>query len=406
MSSFTARWSLCLCVMTVLSIGLNGCVANKSFNPEPHQYLQTLSEPTDDALGVDLAIIEFDEFGMFWNRDQLESAIDLIRRRNDESERGIAVVTYVHGWMNNANPDREDGDLYRFRGDLANIATGLKAEDERAPDRVVGVYLAWRGATNRIPAWSALSFWDRKRTGERVASYQMRETLFRLVGAAKTREDSKVLLSGHSMGGMITARSLAPTISTLLLAAGPEGLFVPVDLVLLQNPALDALTTYQFIEFMKRTGTRAELVYEDGRTKPAPGPVIVAITSEADWVTRVAYRGGQILGNLSNDFRSDIGEGVPSQGDLSNRATGHSDFLTSHRAWLEDGEVKIEAVPDAYNDTPYWVVRVTEDICKNHGDIHNPRFTALLAKLTKLNEFYDTTVKTRLTQDPSQRPGG
>jgi len=405
-SVFVSRWSGCFCVVTLLSLVLCGCVANKPFNPEPHQYLLTLAEPTDAALGVDLAIIEFDEFGMFWDRQQLEGAIDLIRRRNGESEKGIAVVTYVHGWMNNADPDREDGDLFRFRGDLANIATGLKAEGERAPDRVVGVYLAWRGATNRIPAWSALSFWDRKRTGERVASYQMRETLFRLIEAAKLRQDSKVMLSGHSMGGMITARALAPTISTLLLAAGPEGLLVPVDLVLLQNPALDALTTYQFIEFMKRTGTRAELVYEDGSTKPAPGPVIVSITSEADWVTRVAYRGGQILGNLSNDFRSDIGEGVPSQGDLANRATGHTDFLTSHRAWVEDGEVQIEAVPGAYNDTPYWVVQVTADICKDHGDIHNPRFVDLLAKLTELNEFYDTTVETWLRQDSRQRPGG
>ena len=61
----------------------------------------------------------------------------------------------------------------------------------------------------------------------------MRETLFRLTDTAKRRPDTKVLLSGHSMGGMILARTLAPTLSPLLLASGPEGVQVPADLILL-----------------------------------------------------------------------------------------------------------------------------------------------------------------------------
>ena len=233
---------------------------------------------------------------------------------------------------------------------MVRLASELAAEGGPSPDHVVGVYLGWRGATNRVPIWSSATFWDRKATAERVASYQMRETLVRITAVAKSRPDTKVLLSGHSMGGMILARTLAPMLSTLLLTSGPEGVFAPSDMVVLQNPALDGLAAYQFIEYLKRTGARVELRHSDGTIEPAAGPVIVSITSNADWVTRVAYPAGQIIGNLLHSLRDKVGEGVPSQVHLANRAHGHLDALSSHRAELIDGQVVIRAIPDAFND--------------------------------------------------------
>lgn len=391
-----------LIVVVVLLAGAfaTGCVSNQIYNASPDQYVTQLATEDADMTGVDLAIIEFDEFGMLWEPDQLESALALIEAKNAATDRGILLVTYTHGWMNNANPDDAHSGLERFRDSLLTLAADLRAEGAPAPDHVVGVYLGWRGATNRIPGWSTLSFWDRKATAERVASYQMRETLFRVTITAKQRPESKVLLSGHSMGGMILARTLAPTLATLLLASGTEGVVVPADLILLQNPALDGLAAFQLVEYLKRTAAQAQLRSSDGRFRPAPGPVIASITSEADWVTRIAFPAGQIVGNLPRAVRPSLGEGVPSQGAMLNSAHGHLDFLISHRAFLQDGEIVIEPVPDAYNTTPFWIISVTADLCRDHSDIYNPRFLELVEAITKLNALYDTDVETWIVPSP------
>lgn len=384
---------------SVLVLFQYGCVSNKLYNATPEQYLLEVQSTAVNQVGVDLAIVEFDDFGMLWLPEQLEDAVSLIEQKNASSERGIIVVTYTHGWQNNADPNREENDLARFRAGMVHLSKELAAEGTPAPDHVVGVYLGWRGATNRAPIWSSATFWNRKAAAERVASYQMRETLVRITAAAKSRPDSKVLLSGHSMGGMILARTLAPTLSTLLLTSGPEGVFAPSDMVVLQNPALDGLAAYQFIEYLKRTGAGVELRHADGRVEPAPGPVIVSITSEADWVTRVAYPAGQIYDNLFRSFRDDVGEDVPSQGKMANRAHGHLDFLISHRAELIDGQVVIQAIPGAYNDTPFWIVQTSAEICRDHGDIYNGQFVELMEQVTKLNGLYDVEVETWITQE-------
>ncbi|MEM9914103.1 MAG: hypothetical protein AAF911_04000 [Planctomycetota bacterium] len=384
---------------------LTGCVSNQQYNLSQEQYLTELVTSGHETTGVDLAIIEFDEFGMLWDQNQLNDTLDLIAARNAESERGIMLVTYTHGWMNNANPDRLEGDLIRFRDGMLALAAELHAEGAPAPDHVVGVYLGWRGATNRVPVWSYLSFWNRKHGAERVASYQMRETLFRLTDTAKRRSDTKVLLSGHSMGGMILARTLAPTLSTLLLASGPEGVQVPADLILLQNPALDGLAAFQLVEYLKRTGAQVELRHPDGQVELAPGPVIVSVTSEADWVTRVAYPAGQRVENNARAFRRDMGDGLPPQSEMANRAHGHLDFLISHRARLKDGEIVLERVPGAYNDTPFWIVQTSEEICRNHSDIYNPDFIHLVEQITKMNRLYDTGIQTWITQDRASLSG-
>lgn len=400
-SAWRGRCTAVLVPLVALLGLLQGCISNQLYNALPEQYVIDLAQPSDDSVGVDVAIIEFDEFGMLWAPEQLQAALELIRERNTNSGRGIIVVTYTHGWMNNADPDREENDLARFQDGMRALGRDLRADGAPAPDHVVGVYLGWRGATNRIPLWSTLSFWSRKDAAERVASYQMRETLFRVTAFAKARPDSKVLLSGHSMGGMILARTLAPTLSTLLLASGPEGVRAPADMVVLQNPALDGLAAFQLIEYLKRTGARLEHRHSDGRVEPAQGPVIASITSEADWVTGLAYPAGQILDNFARSFRDDLGADVPRQGKLANRAHGHMDFLVSHHARVEDDRVVIEPIPGAYNDTPFWIIQTTGEICRDHGDIYNDRFLELVEQVTKLNRLYETDLETWISQTNS-----
>jgi len=269
----------------------------------------------------------------------------------------------------------------------------------RNADRVVGVFIGWRGDTSDLPLLDQTTFWDRRRAAERVVSLQMRETMYRIMETASERPSSKCFVFGHSMGGLIVGRTLAPTVTALLLDGGERGVRLPADLVLLENPALDGLAAWQLLDFLKRTGARAELRMPDGTVEPAEGPVIVSITSEADTALGVAYGFGQTLGNLFTAFRGDHRPGRPSQRALATTAHGLVDELVSHRARMVDGELVLERVPGAWNDTPFWVIRVDREISSGHGDIRNPRYGALIERLFRLNRGYQTGVKTWLRTD-------
>jgi hypothetical protein len=199
------------------------------------------------------------------------------------------------------------------------------------------------------------------------------------------------------MGGLIVGKTLSPSLTTLLLTESGEGVNLPADLVVLQNPALDALSSWQFIDFLKRSGARVELRSEGGTRRDAIGPAIVSITSEADTATGRAYPFGRTVSNLLTAYRKDHGDDRPSQRHLATHTEGHVEYLVSHRAWVEDDEVKLERIPGAYNDTPFWIIRVTSDISSNHSDTRNPRLRELIDRISRLNGLYDTSVQTWMT---------
>ena len=98
-------------------------------------------------------------------------------------------------------------------------------------------------------------------------------------------------------------------------------------------------------------------------------------------------------------------DGAPSQWRLATTAHGHAAHLVSHKARIEDGELVLERVPEAYNTTPFWIVQVSEDICGGHGDIHNPRFRELVEHIVDLNHVYDASVQTWIRADsPDPEP--
>lgn len=377
-------------------------MSHQLYNDEVHEYIQTIQVDEERGVEYDLTIIEFDDHGTFWKLDQLESTLDLIEQRNAESERGILVIPFVHGWKNNADPDQEKGNLVDFRNELASIASSFADAGEDTPDRVVGVYLGWRGATSRVWLQKQTTFFSRKATAERVASLSMRETLFRLMSTTRARPESKCFVVGHSMGGLIVARTLAPSMTTLVLtAAQGDGAPLPADFVVMLNPALDALASWQFIDFLKRSNVRLELRTESGEIREAPGPIIVSITSEADRATGSAYPFGRTVGTLFTAFRSDHEDPQPSQRHLVTHAEGHVDYLVSHRARVEDGKVILERVPDAFNDTPFWVVQVTSEISADHNDTRNPMMAELIAQISRLNGLYETDVEVWMRVGPA-----
>lgn len=376
-----------------------GCVGHRLYNADRDQYIREIPVDGPEEASFDLAIIEFDDQGVFWKIEQLEDTLELIRDRSASSERGILVVLYVHGWRNNADPDLEDGDLVRFQSTLDRIAGNFAKAEASTPDRVVGVFIGWRGETSNIPIHNKVSFWGRRATAERVASLNMRETMFSVMREAKSRDLSKCIVVGHSMGGLIVGKTLAPSMTTLLLANGDDGARIPADLVLLQNPALDGLSSWQFIDFLKRNKARVELRSSDGTRFEAPGPAVVSITSVADRATSFAYPMGRWIDTIGLAFRGQLVEGGPSQHYLATHTEGHIEFLHSHRAWVEDDELKFERVEDAYNDTPFWIVQVSKEVMKDHGDVSNPVVDELIDRILQLNRLYEANLDTWIVSD-------
>ncbi|MEM1330890.1 MAG: hypothetical protein AAGG07_10040 [Planctomycetota bacterium] len=404
---------LCLCPLV-----LGGCIGNKMYNPEPAQYLREV-EDNQNGVPIELAIIEFDDFGELWDRAQVNDTVDRITQRNAETEGGIVVAIYVHGWMNNADPDREENDLFRFRREMGTLSRQLKAiidSGEKAPERIIAVYIGWRGVTTRFPVTSKLTFWNRQRAATRIAAGPMRETLARITDAAREYPKAVVAIQGHSLGGMIVAKTLEPVLTTLVLNSGQDAVPMGVDMVYLENPALEAIAAKQLIDLLRRTGARTELRSTDGSVRDG-GPMVVAITSEADNVTKLAYRAGRVLDNAFRATRDDHEPGAPSQWTLVNSAIGHVDYLVSHEAFIEDGQVKLRAIEGAYNTTPFWVIRCSAEISADHGDIHNDRMDELRTVLIELHDVYDPTTQPWLTtegvdslllhedRDPVTRPG-
>lgn len=371
---------------------------HKLYNESRDQYLTTVEIADAGGTTADLTIIEFDDHGVFWKIEQLEDTIDLIRQRNQDAERGVGVFVFAHGWKNDANPKR--GDIARFRQYVSQLAKAQHDAGAPFPDRVVGVFVGWRGATSSLPVHKEATFWSRKRTAERVVSYNMRESLFRIMNATRERPSSKVVIVGHSMGGLIVGKALGPPLTTLMLLQGRDGVRLPADMTVLENPALDGLASWQLLDFLKRSNARLMLKSADGTLEPAAGPLILSLTSEADSATGSAFRFGQTVEGLFRAYRPAGTDGRPGQRYLATRAEGHIDYITSHRAWLEDGEIMLERVPDAYNDTPFWVVRVSADISKDHGDVRNPVFTELIRRIFRLNRLYETDKQLVMFADP------
>jgi hypothetical protein len=62
-----------------------------------------------DPRGFDLAYVEFDQLGDFWDRDQLAAASAAIKA-TAKTGNNILLIEYVHGWHNNAHEGDSERD--------------------------------------------------------------------------------------------------------------------------------------------------------------------------------------------------------------------------------------------------------------------------------------------------------
>lgn len=397
-------------VLFVVLVGIGvvlpfGCVGNRMFNTERDDYLR--SYETDGELPYSVAVVEFDDQGVPWDLRQLDAALAEIRRLNRESEHGIVLYQFIHGWKSNAARDRSSGErLAWFERHVANTAKRSNAvarADGESAQPVVGLYIGWRGRTYSLPVLIDASFWNRRVAAHRVASMRLNEVLSRTVSAAKENADSKCILLGHSMGGMILEKTLGPVLVSKIMTVEYEGGSIPVryDLIVAVNASTEALYTKQLIDVLRRTSVEMVLVDESGNRTRSAGPMLASITSEDDGVTKFMVPLAMTINSMFVRYRASENPTAPSQRRLGVQTAGHLPYLHSHSVEICGEDLVIRELPERWNDTAFWVFQVPAEVSADHSDIDSPLWAELMMRLMNANRVFDPDVKLRLVDVPA-----
>jgi hypothetical protein len=284
---------------TIMSVAVTATFACHG-NHRQFRSLATSAIPGDSSQ-YDIAFVEFDELGWYWNKAQEDSAIKLVEKRADETN--TIVVVFAHGWHHTA--DCCDGNVVCFRTTLAKLRAELEqpiyriARDSLTGDprvRVVGIYAGWRGRS--APGLlDYLTFWSRKSTAERVGHADLRNLLTRLDAVYQERNSSGkgrflgMVTVGHSFGGQAVFRAVSDLMESQLEVARPEpnssGIVMRGlgDLVVLVNPAVE--------------GAAMSPIDRAARNKPFDSlqtPVLSVFSAENDFPRTYLFPVGRILG--------------------------------------------------------------------------------------------------------------
>jgi hypothetical protein len=399
-------------LFSLVFIAFSGCASNRAYHLDETPVVVPLGKQD-----YRMAFIEFDEQGDFWDRAQMATVVGEIE---EIGKRGVLLITYVHGWQNNAF---NSYDVRQFHDLLRDLALSKAVQQKKL--QVYGVYLGWRGSLYRrfegpidhvtdVPR--ALSFYNRKAAATRIASSAVTEAVFTLIKSAREQSKaSKCILVGHSFGALVLEKAIAEAMVGTLLYAPPERrgkgrmdnapIYTPADLVLLINSAAESIYAKKMIDMLSEAAP--------GR----PKPLVISITSRADSATRLLFPAGTRLSNIpklvAGNFRT-YGNGNPHQYFYFTRTQGHNDILQSHEIVKIEGKhdpVELDCFdenitnpkgelrgtvfvtgdrskpdwwriePRGFNRTPYWVVRVPKALIQGHGGIFEDAARQMLASM-------------------------
>ncbi|MDH4187416.1 MAG: hypothetical protein OEV08_10490 [Nitrospira sp.] len=386
----------------------------------------------------DALFVEFDDQGWVQGsseeksptkKDHLSNLYSAIRDLRGDQNTGqrLSILVFVHGWQHNAEPD--DPNVHAFRRMLlsANHLETVAAGKGPKP-RVVGIYVGWRGKSLRIPVLNNLTFWERKNTAEKVAQGGVRELFLWLDWLRDTDRPNNeqyvtVLTIGHSFGGLVTFEAMNSDfvrngVRFKSNPLKPEDRFMSRvgDLVVIANPAFEG-ARYEELRAVARRFPEVE------RNQL---PVVIVATSEADWATRYAF---PIARWFNVIFESSPGE----EAEANVKTVGHNSRYITHELSLCKGAdceamckkresgfgpldefnaqqeyeymaeiarrgfdftkkkpaqqrlcdgLELKWTSEAYPDhNPYWVVRTTGDIMRDHNDIFNENMVAFVRQI-------------------------
>lgn len=432
------RAHLLLAVAVVVTAG---CVANRQLRTStvPVDVTAPLSDPRERAAvettsiehypGYTIAIVEFDDQGRFWDRQQVAALLgEITRQARTDDDAGIGMLVYVHGWRDDVRVC--DKALVAFREFVRRISVDdLGKLPGRHP--LIGIYVAWRGYSSHVWPFEFFSFVGRKEAAERIASGDVPELLARLDSLwrelnASRRQPSRLVVIGHSLGGTIVYESIANIYKAQLGEAWPgvdvNGMSHILsgfgNLVLLVNPAFEA----------ERWHTIHELAGSYLSFSKQQKPLLVVASSETDLPNLRYFPFGQRFGTMLQKTRdeeqrralmsaigqyepfithhlrrADLPAGdrseVPSDVDITNCVANMPEIPTvpDLRVLLEKprpadddrgegwgaqpciaerriGPLLLSCGPNVQRGNPFWVIRAAPNVMNQHNGFFNPYF--------------------------------
>ncbi len=238
-------------------------------------------------------------FEVGWDRD----LIDLLDLKppvaSGATSRPKLIVIYIHGWQNDAR--EHDGDYKNFKELIDRLSGGEQEKENKK--QVIGIYISWN-ARSDIPVWNYLTFWNRMNAADRIATSG---TVSNIIGAVanvarKSKDPAQLIAIGHSFGARILFSATQQNFIYSLARAHPGGTggwYEPVaplaNGVILVNPAFEA-STYVRLHAQNR---------HEERFPAEQMPLLLTISSTADWATRFAFPAGQWLARWSASHESD-----------------------------------------------------------------------------------------------------
>ncbi len=408
------RPALVTCPATIADHG-------KLFTPQQRGCLPTSDFSKDRAANGEpkpwryhLAVVEFDDQGEFWNRDQLDLDLQcLLYQLTGEKDvernkicqklviptapdnlgiRPAIVMVYVHGWKHNASPRNEDrgGNLSSFHDVLARTAS---AETQRAKicqnskengrceiarREVVGIYLGWRGKSFvGIPLLQEFTIFNRRQAAERVGRVAASHAIHRIGNWTKDfNENSLSVLVGHSLGAVILENIL-----TRSLTAESDELqeLLPADLAILINSANEAILAQQVVDTLGPPAPRAIDAW-----KQMEIPLIVSLASPGDKAVRYYFPLSQKFKTLFKHFRD------PEQRFLYTHTPGFSKLpsLVSHKV-TDHHEGPPFELP-VWSTAPLPTVHLAKTACSppTAADVESAATTSRKKLFTRHEKFY------------------
>lgn len=318
-----------------------------------------------------LAIVEFDDQGRCYDRQQMDDVADRLDEMRTKRE-DVILLVFVHGWKHNA--ETNDPNLVSFCDVLARTAEHEADCATGAPRPVMGVYVGWRGKTSYGigDVVADTTFWGRQQAGHRVATGSVRELFGRLRhyrnSRLKNHGSALLVIAGHSFGGMIVFSAIAQ--SLIQSASAPVGKVIAgfADLVVLANPAIEGARYLPIQDLV--TSKR----FED-RTS-AQLPIFVCVQAANDQPVGTWFP----VGNFKNRLDE------ASIGDLEKRCTTHAigfidEFRTHELAGPTTSDPFVLNPPEIKRSNPFWVVAADKNVMDGHGGIWLPPFLSFLAAI-------------------------
>ena len=336
-----------------------------------------------------LGFVEFDDQGWFYtDGTQMQT---LVRRMHDElrdpayAETGFLALVFVHGWHHNAHDN--DCNVQEFRAVVRltseRLNGGASQPSGRQRQRVIGIYVGWRGEAVDFPLVRYATIFDRRSSAEHVAKGSVRELFAQIrrmqyeteqkQGAGAKSASMRTIVIGHSFGGLIAYHSLAQALLNDLTIAKRSG---DADCqaaterppwpnqIILVNPAFEASR----FEAIHRVAMRDDAC----PSPPADRPKLIVVTAENDGATGTFFPMFRSVTTIFEKYNATSPEAKQAERASNTHAIGFVERYRTHRLCLKEGRALLSAERDvnpaaADPRSPVWVVTTTPDIIDGHN---------------------------------------